>query len=424
MLCLPNTSHKFVFVLTPTRFLLLGLLDFLSLFFFSFFLFLKEKEERNEKKSSNLLLYLSYTSMMAILTQSASSNFVLSVVFITVTSISVSLHFLAKVHHRQVPQGPDWLCLFSTIIFNIYCALIINYIFNVSQFHALDYDLGLGFTEITNLAKLIYMTEILFGVGITSIKLSILWFYYLLFAMNRILRPIIRVTTAVCVVWFIVATLVIVFQCKPVQAYWEQLGSPDRCLESPRVLLGYELSNLFVDVVILCIPTSTVSRLQLPLSKKLPVIGIFLLGAVVCIVSILRLTAIWNPPDIIENFDFNHTYLWSTLQLGLAIVTSCLPTYGPLLPLFPQLYHYIRSYYRTLRHQSLAGRLSDRYKAQDASNQERPWIRVGNDRLDAASRSWAYGEDSNNSAQHPLQPMQSGTIIVKTQVDIVEAGYQ
>ncbi|KAI1166228.1 hypothetical protein F5B18DRAFT_649004 [Nemania serpens] len=355
---------------------------------------------------------------MATLTKNATSNFVLSVTLISVTSISVLIRFLVNVHRRKVPQSPDWLCLIGTIIFNVYCGLIINFIFNVSQFHAFDFDLSLGLAEAINLAKLAYMTEILFGAGLTSIKLSILWFYYLLFSINRILNQVVKATAAVCIVWFIVATLVIIFQCKPVQAYWEQLDTAPYCLESPRVLLGYELSNLFVDVAILCIPTSTVSQLQLPLSKKLPVIGIFFLGAVVCIFSILRLNAIWNPPDIIKNFDFGRTYFWSTLQLGLAIVTSCLPTYGPLLPLFPWLYHSISDYYKTLRHHSSTTRSQGQYMIPDASNPERPWIRVGDDRLDATSRSWAYG-GNNNSAQYALQPMRSGAIVVNTQVDVI-----
>lgn len=54
----------------------------------------------------------------------------------------------------------------------------------------------------------------------------------------------------------------------------------------------------------------------------------------------------------------------------------------------------------------------------DASNPERPWIRVGDDRLDATSRSWAYG-GNNNSAQYALQPMRSGAIVVNTQVDVI-----
>jgi hypothetical protein len=127
---------------------------------------------------------------------------------------------------------------------------------------------------------LVYTDELLFGFGITSIKISILWFYHNVFSVHQTLDRVIKAATAVCLLWLTVATLVIAFQCKPVQAYWEHFDLPPYCLEYPRVLLGYEISNLFIDVAILCIPIGAVSRLNLPWLKKVPVIGIFLLGAV------------------------------------------------------------------------------------------------------------------------------------------------
>ncbi len=128
------------------------------------------------------------------------------------------------------------------------------------------------------LQQLVYTNELIFGFGITAIKLSILWFYHSLFSVDRTLLRIIQVTAAVCIAWFIVATLVIALQCTPVQAFWERFDVPPYCLEYPRVLLGYEIANLLIDVAILCIPTGTVIRLQLPWLKKVPIIGTFLLG--------------------------------------------------------------------------------------------------------------------------------------------------
>ncbi|KAI3324739.1 hypothetical protein HD806DRAFT_543373 [Xylariaceae sp. AK1471] len=280
-------------------------------------------------------------------------------------------------------------------------------------------DISLPFAELTNLAKLVYTDELLFGFGITFIKISILWFYHNLFSVNQTLERVIKATIAVCLLWFIVATLVIAFQCKPVQAFWEHFDLPPYCLEYPRVLLGYETSNLLIDVAILCIPIGAVSRLNLPWLKKVPVIGIFLLGAVVCIFSILRLTAIWNPPNIIQSLDFGRTYVWSTLQLGIAIITSCLPTFGALLQVISKPVPYIRSWYESLRSRPSAAQSGDRYKASDATNSaDRRWMRVGDDRFSVISQAWAYGED-HGSSQYPLRPIPSRTILVDREVEIV-----
>ncbi|KAI0427178.1 hypothetical protein F5Y09DRAFT_317024 [Xylaria sp. FL1042] len=352
------------------------------------------------------------------LTKNASENYVVSVVSIALASIFVLIRLALKLHRRQVPQGPDWMCFIATGIFISYASLILNFIFNVSQYHALDPDPRLGLDEATHLAKLVYTNEILFGFGITAIKLSILWFYHNLFSVDRTLLRIIQTTTAVCILWFIVATSVIAFQCTPVQAFWEKFDLPPYCLEYPRVLLGYEISNLLIDVAILCIPTGTVIRLQLSWLKKLPIISIFLLGAVVCIFSILRLKAIWNPPDIFTRFDFGATYVWSTLQLGVAIITSCLPTFGPLLGFFARSIPYIRSWYGSLRSRPSPGGSSARKKAIGAANGERPWARIGDARIDETSQSWAYSEELD-SPLYVLHPMPSRTVLANRMVDVV-----
>ncbi|KAI2620179.1 hypothetical protein GGS26DRAFT_571470 [Hypomontagnella submonticulosa] len=207
---------------------------------------------------------------MTVLTQSAQENFVLCVVMLVLTTICVSMRFIMRFILRQTPLGTDWLCLLGTAFFYVYCAVIINFIFNVSEYHALDADPSLGTTEFMNLLKWSYIDEIVGGFSITSIKLSILWFYYTIFAVYTTLRRVIQATALVCVIWLIIASFVVIFQCTPIDAYWLNLDDPSHCLESPRLLLGYELTNFFLDVIILCIPITVVSKLRLQTTKKSP----------------------------------------------------------------------------------------------------------------------------------------------------------
>ncbi|KAI0454619.1 hypothetical protein F5B21DRAFT_524436 [Xylaria acuta] len=354
---------------------------------------------------------------MAGLTKSASENFVASVTLIVFTSLSIFTRLALKLHRRQAPQGPDWMCFIATAAFLTYSALTLNFIFNVSTAHSLDLDPTRPLNELHSLAKLVYTNELLFGFGITAIKLSILWFYHTLFSVDETLQRVIKATTFICILWFIVATLAIALQCMPVSAFWEYFDMPPYCLEYPRVLLGYEISNLLIDVAILCIPVGTVIRLQLAWSKKAPVIGIFVLGALVCIASIVRLTAIWRPPNIFRDFDFGGTYLWSSLQLGVAIITSCLPTFGPLLPLFTKPIPYIRSWYESLRSRPSA-QSRTRNQVTSPISPERPWVMDRGDSLRPTSQSWAYSEEFD-SQHYALHPVPSRTILVNRYVDVV-----
>lgn len=153
----------------------------------------------------------------------------------------------------------------------------------------------------------------------------------------------------------------------------------------------------------------------------------------VCIASILRLTAIWNPPDIIKSREFTshklnkttssrnhlvnfaHTYLRLILQLGLVIVISCLPMYDPLLTLFLWLYHSIGGYYKTSRYHSSTARSQDRHKVPDSSNPERPWIES------ETTGSMQLSGRGPMAITHSMRfkPMQSGAIVVNTRVDVV-----
>jgi hypothetical protein len=128
------------------------------------------------------------------------------------------------------------------------------------------------------------------GCTITSAKLSVLCFYHSIFAVYRTVLNAIYGTAALCIIWFIIVTFVFIFQCSPVNAYWNMLGQPPACHKSQQLVLGYELTNFFVDIIILCIPIRTIKELQLSPAKKATTLGIFLLGGLyVCRYKITHL---------------------------------------------------------------------------------------------------------------------------------------
>ncbi|KAG6354181.1 hypothetical protein INS49_004785 [Diaporthe citri] len=219
-------------------------------------------------------------------------------------------------------------------------------ILNVSVDGSYDYNHSVmqNVEQTMNLFKLTYALEILFGIAITTVKFSILWFYWELFATSGGVthnKRIIQVAAVACTIWFLVMNFLVIFQCIPIHAYWDKLAQPLYCMDTPKLLLAYELTNLFLDVFILCIPMPIVWQLNLKSSKKISLLGIFFLGAFVCVASILRLNAIWDPSGQVA---YSNAMLWSTLQIGLAIICACLPTLAPILPSIIKLFSYIRSW--------------------------------------------------------------------------------
>ncbi|KAL1877992.1 hypothetical protein Daus18300_002346 [Diaporthe australafricana] len=113
------------------------------------------------------------------------------------------------------------------------------------------------------------------------VKLSILLFYWKVFAINNgntFNKRIMQVTTVACIVWLIVVTFVLVFQCSPIPTYWDKFVQAPYCMNAAKTLLGYEMTNLFLDVAILCIPLPIVWQLNLQMSKRMGLVGVFFLG--------------------------------------------------------------------------------------------------------------------------------------------------
>lgn len=125
---------------------------------------------------------------------------------------------------------------------------------------------------------MLYVVDLFFGLTITTVKFGILAFYHVLFAISKRFQTWNYVVAGACAVWLLVYLFLNIFQCKPISALWEQLGSTEYCLPSGRLWLGLELSNFFLDVVVLVLPVTMVRHLHLPTSQKWPVAGIFMLG--------------------------------------------------------------------------------------------------------------------------------------------------
>ncbi|KAI1387739.1 uncharacterized protein F4822DRAFT_291326 [Hypoxylon trugodes] len=358
--------------------------------------------------------------MMQPSTASARRNFLACVVLIPLTAIAVIGRFAVRRSLRQAPLGADWMCLASWSFFCAFCTIIIDYILNKSKNGSFDFNIALPQPELrdesTTLLKATFEAHLFFGFTITSVKLSILWLYYTLFRVNKNVKICIQTTAVVCVLWLIIVTFLVIFQCWPVEAYWVANIEGSQCHSIPRILLGYEITNLFLDVLILCIPVGITWRLELPIQRRLAIAGTFLLGGFVCVASIERIKATWNPPNINEDFDFPSIMLWSTLQLGAAILCSCLPTFKPLLPALNKPIVHFRTWYgskwspRPLRKtESTAQRI-----VPDRRDSISGWDTIG----DRRSQTWVYSSYSDECG-HQLQDISCDAAYVNREVEVV-----
>ncbi|KAI1802874.1 hypothetical protein F4811DRAFT_527317 [Daldinia bambusicola] len=329
-------------------------------------------------------------------------------VLIVLDTTAVLLRIWVRVSQHEYLKGHDYLCILSLLIFAAQSGLIFNFI---AKYGVFDFGPPLGEAETIEILRISWICEFTFGVVITTVKLSILWFFYTIFSVNKTFQKTTYIVATLCILWYIITTFIILFQCKPIDAFWNQLNSPLFCINSTHFLLGHETANLFLDVVILCMPLGMLNKLQLSLPRKISLWIIFALGGLVCVASIIRLRAIYPLPNPTKDFNFGQLILWAEIQSGLAIVCACLPTLGPLVKYMPKVRNKVRNWFGLSSvHSSRSGGMSGQQpKTSDTSNMARGWPQAEEQRYPhytRASGSWIR-VDENASDTFPLKPMEN-----------------
>lgn len=130
-----------------------------------------------------------------------------------------------------------------------------------------------------SMAQLLIPASVTYALTITLVKVSVLLLYRRIFATPNF-RRISLIIGALSVAWCIATILGQIFLCRPISASWHpDLLFTDKCNDVQAYLTAITISNVLIDVVILCLPIHMVSKLRLPTRKKIVVSGIFMLGS-------------------------------------------------------------------------------------------------------------------------------------------------
>lgn len=120
---------------------------------------------------------------------------------------------------------------------------------------------------------------ITYSATITLVKISVLLLYRRIFSTPGFRRTTLIMGVA-CVLWFIAEIISNIFACHPVSAFWQpQLLFTDHCFNLRLWYYGITISNMVLDISILCLPLYVIHTLRLSANEKLLVSGLFLLGS-------------------------------------------------------------------------------------------------------------------------------------------------
>jgi hypothetical protein len=113
------------------------------------------------------------------------------------------------------------------------------------------------------------------------IKLSILTMYLRLFSVNRRFVKLCYYMMVFILAWGIAVLLTTIFQCTPVRAAWDKTILDSQCLVlTDFVVIGSNVPNIIADAVIIILPMPLLWSLKLSVMRKLGLIALFLVAAV------------------------------------------------------------------------------------------------------------------------------------------------
>ncbi|KAF2713068.1 hypothetical protein K504DRAFT_334252, partial [Pleomassaria siparia CBS 279.74] len=132
-------------------------------------------------------------------------------------------------------------------------------------------------------------------------------------------------------IYTIIVFFVNAFECRDHPSHAWASDFPQGCNNLPATYFSTASINILTDVMILLLPIRSFSHLNLPRNKKWALLGIFMVGGIAVIASIIRLYALWVYTVTTDvSYDAIYILLLSQIEVNMAIISASAPALQPL----------------------------------------------------------------------------------------------
>ncbi|KAK0736651.1 hypothetical protein B0T21DRAFT_288000 [Apiosordaria backusii] len=193
-----------------------------------------------------------------------------------------------------------------------------------------------SFENITKIMQTYFATMLAYTTTRFFIRASIILFYLRVFPVQSDfkLRRIIVWTGVFNIVYNISFFFAVLFQCKPISAFWtawEGVGE-GQCVNLNALAWSAAATGIAFDIWLLALPFPQLLSLNLHWKKKLMGSMMFSVGAAVLIISLIRLKTINATTRAVNpTKDTVDLSLWTGIELDVGVICPCLPSFRLLL---------------------------------------------------------------------------------------------
>ena len=127
--------------------------------------------------------------------------------------------------------------------------------------------------------RMIYVYVVLYSISFPLSKLSILFLYRRVFQVPSFQRTV-MIVMSIFVAFYIAQIFVVIFPCRPIAFFWDQVVAPKsgKCVNIQYLYYSVNIINIITDLVLLTLPVSKIWQLQMATKQKIAICAIFLLG--------------------------------------------------------------------------------------------------------------------------------------------------
>jgi len=243
-------------------------------------------------------------------------------VMIGLASFSMVLRWISRWMKKQGLGLDDHTMLVGYIFFIVYQAF---------QYNVIRYGFGRHtayITDVKGFTIALLSLEVTYNPSIVCIKASILILYNNLFVNRKLKYTSLTLWIFTCC-YSITQFFGELFSCYPIASNWDPTVK-GHCIQLSTVVVICSILNIITDIAILALPMPFLWRLQMSWTRKIQLIGIFLLGGFVCFVSIYRATLVHTVSLLDPAWSDVNGALWSGIELAVAIISGNLPICRPL----------------------------------------------------------------------------------------------
>ncbi|KAK1579295.1 uncharacterized protein LY79DRAFT_638779 [Colletotrichum navitas] len=249
--------------------------------------------------------------------------------FFVLSVLSVAARLAAARHSGRKIGWDDWLAVASLVfVAGVFTGTMLWLKFGLGR-HAIVVEEE-DPTNITRFFQTIYANEILYPLGLSTARMSLVVLYNRIFGLFKA-RFYLAGLMAFIGMWAVYATLPTILACNPVQNFWTNHKS---CIDVSKLYISIAVGSIVTDFVLIIIPIPYAMRLTMSPIKKALLISSFVFGGFNCFVTIIRLIKVTSFTYADPTWGTVDLMIWTGLEAYCAVICCCLPTLRPLLHIY------------------------------------------------------------------------------------------